>query len=371
MTFTIDDQTRFEVNGATLIGTAGLNAIGHLVVDTPIVAQGSVTQRTLTANTVLAGTSVPWANGDVVSGVVTARNGNTLTVKGAAIDFADGTHAFRSVFTVLVADGTGVSAFGVDQASRNIGAISVGQRIVAFGAMTGSATLDATAGRVRMVITGLTGNVLQVNPLVVDLVELGGLHPGAFNFSGTGTSSVTDSNAAAYTIDTSTLSLTNVEVGDVVRVRGLVQPFGDSPPAFRARTVIDVDTDSIGAWLSANWRATGGAATPFVSVAPDDLEVDLSDAQHALALLGIPGNTVGTNDQIGLVPSGDVRGVYFVTVRGSGELHVFRDFASLTPELTDQLNAGNRLIRIDAIGRYNAAALQLTTPRASFEFTAP
>ena len=35
------------------------------------------------------------------------------------------------------------------------------------------------------------------------------------------------------------------------------------------------------------------------------------------------------------------------------------------------LDAGNRLVRIDAIGRYNAASLQLTTPRASFEFTAP
>lgn len=371
MTFAIDDQTRFEVNGQLLIGTAGLNAVGHLLVDTPIVARGTVIQRTLTANTVLAGTSVPWANGDVVSGVVTARSGNTLTVKGANIDFADGTHAFRSVFTVLVADGTGVNALGIDQASRNIDAISVGQRIVAFGAMAGSTTLDATAGRVRMEITGLTGSVLQVDPLIVDLAELGGLRPGAFNFSGTGASIATNSNPAAYAIDTSTLSLTSVDVGQLVRVRGLVQPFGDAPPAFDARTVIDIDTDSIGAWLSANWRAAGGTATPFASVAPDDLEVDLTDAQHSLALLGNPGDALGANDQIGLVPSGDVRGVYAVTVRGSGELHVFRDFALLTGELTDQINAGNRLVRIDAIGRYNATSLQLTTPRASFEFTAP
>lgn len=369
LTFAIDDQTRFEVNGTMLVGSAGLNALGHLVVDTPIVARGTVTERTLTADTVLAGTSVPWANGDVVGGVVTARSGNTLTVKGAEIDFADGTHAFHSEFSVLVADGTRVNALGVDQASRNIDAISVGQRIVAFGAMSGTTTLDATAGHVRMEITRLTGNVLQVNPLIVNLAELGGLRPGAFDFSGTGNG--TDSNAAQYTIDTSTLLLTSLNVGDLVRVRGLVQPFGEAPPAFDARTVIDVDTDSIGAWLSANWRAIGGAATPFVSVAPDDVEVDLSDAQHTLALLGIPSNALGTNDQIGLIPSGDVRGIYLVTVRGSGELHVFRDFASLTPELTDQLNAGNRLVRIDAIGRYNATSFELTTPRASFEFTAP
>jgi hypothetical protein len=368
-TFAVDDQTRFEVNGTMLVGNAGLNALGRLLVDTPIVARGTVTGRTMTADTVLAGSSVPWANGDVVSGVVTARTGNSLTVKGADIDFANGTHAFRSVFTVLVADGTRVNALGIDQASRNIDAISVGQRIVAFGAMNSSTTLDATSGHVRMEITRLTGNVLQVSPLIVNLAELGGLRPGAFNFSGTGNG--TNSDPAQYTIDTSTLSLTSLNIGDLVRVRGLVQPFGDAPPAFDARTVVDVDTDSIGAWLAANWRATGGTATPFVSVAPDDLEVDLSDAQHTLALLGIPGDVLGANDQIGLIPSGDVRGVYLVTVRGSGELHVFRDFASLTPELTDQLNAGNRLVRIEAIGRYNATSLELTTPRASFEFTAP
>ncbi len=60
-----------------------------------------------------------------------------------------------------------------------------------------------------------------------------------------------------------------------------------------------------------------------------------------------------------------------VTVRGANEVHLFRDFAGLTPELSDQLAAGNRLVQINAIGRYNATALELTTPRASFEFTTP
>ncbi len=65
------------------------------------------------------------------------------------------------------------------------------------------------------------------------------------------------------------------------------------------------------------------------------------------------------------------RGIYMVTVRGANEVHLFRDFAGLTPELSDQLAAGNRLVQINAIGRYNATALELTTPRASFEFTTP
>ena len=48
-----------------------------------------------------------------------------------------------------------------------------------------------------------------------------------------------------------------------------------------------------------------------------------------------------------------------VTVRGRNEVHVFRDFAALTPELSDQLAAGNRLVQINAIGRYNATVARV------------
>ncbi len=138
----------------------------------------------------LAGSSVPWANGDVVSGVVTARSGDSLTVKGADFDFSDGTHDFRDAFTVLVGDDTRVTSLDAETMTRTKDSISVGQRIVAFGQMSDASTLDATAGRVRMEITRLTGNVVQLDPLVVNLVELGGLRPGAFDFGGTGSSPV-------------------------------------------------------------------------------------------------------------------------------------------------------------------------------------
>jgi hypothetical protein len=74
---------------------------------------------------------------------------------------------------------------------------------------------------------------------------------------------------------------------------------------------------------------------------------------------------------VDLLPPGTVRGTYLVSVRGSGELHLYRDFTTLTGDLSGQLAAGKRLVQIEAIGRYNAGSLELTTPRASFEFTAP
>ncbi len=245
------------------------------------------------------------------------------------------------------------------------------QRIVAFGQMSGASTLDATAGRVRMEITRLTGTVVQLDPLVLNLVELGGLRPGAFDFRGTGTSAATNADPTQYAIETSTLSLVGVSSNDLVKVHGLVHPFGAAPAAFDARTVVDVDTDSVGAWFWAGWRQVGGTADPFVTVAQDLLDVDLTDARHTLNLLGIPRDALGDGDHIALSAPTDVRGIYMVTVRGANEVQLFRDFAALTPELSDQLAAGNRLVQINAIGRYNATSLALTTPRASFEFTAP
>lgn len=371
VTFATDDQTHFEVNGTALTGADGLAAVAALAAGSPVVAKGTVTNRTLTASTVLAGTSVPWANGDVLSGLVTARSGDTLTVKGVGFDFADGTHGFRGSFTVLVGDDTRVTALDAETTTRNKDSISVGQRIVAFGQLSGASTLDATAGRVRMDITRLIGNVVQLDPLVVDLVELGGLRPGAFDFSGTGTSTATDVDPTHYSIDTSTLSLVGVSSNDLVKVRGFVHPFGSAPPAFDARTVIDVDTDSVGAWFWASWRHDGGSADPFATVAQDRVDVDLTDARHALNLLGIPRDAFDDSDRIALTAPTEVRGIYMVTVRGAHEVHLFRDFAALTPELSEQLAAGNLLVQINAIGRYNANSLELTTPRASFEFAAP
>jgi len=371
LTILTNDQTHWEIDGEPLVGAGGLTAMQALAIDTPVIAQGTITDRTLTAATVLAGSSVPWARGDVVTGVVTARRADTLSVSGANVDFANGTAAFRGLFTVLIGDDTRVTALDGEPGTLNKGAISIGQRIVAFGAMAGATTLDATGGRVRLEISGLGGTVVQVNPLIVNLIELGGLRPGAFDFLGTGTSAATDADPTRYRIDAGALALPAVSPNDLVRVRGSVHAFGAAPPDFDARTVIDVNTQVNGALLWVNWRAVGGSEHPFYSVSADRIDVDLATARHTLQILGTPRGVPGSDDRIALIAPDDVRGIYMVAVRGRGGVQLFRDFAELTRELSDQLAAGNRLAQIHANGRYNAGTLELATPRASFEFRAP
>jgi hypothetical protein len=366
-TFDTDDQTNWEINGTSFTGADGLTAFAALATNTPVTARGTVSGTTFTADTVLAGSSVAGSSADVVYGIVTARSGDTLTVKGAHVDFRDGTFGFRTALTVTAGNGTRITAIGVDPSTLNRGAISVGQRIAAFGALSNNA-LDATAGRVRLEETQVTGHVVRLAPLVMNVDRLGGLHSSAFDFAGTG---ATQADPTHFVVDIGTLTLTSVLLNDVVQVRGLVHAFGAAPPNFDARTVVDVDTDSIGAWLDANWRASGGSSAPFTAAGSVRIDVDLSQARHTLNLLGLAAGALQTSDAIALLPSGDVRGVYLVTVRGSHEVHVFRDFASLVAELNGQLQAGNKLIQLEAVGRYNATTQELTTPRAMFEFTTP
>ncbi len=366
ITFDTNDQTLWEVNGAASSGTAGLTAFAALAPGTAVIADGSVTERTLTAAHVFAGTSVPGTGAAGAEGIVTARRGNSLTLSAVQLDLADGTHSFRTALTVLVDAGTVVRVLDPAPTTHDVAAISVGQRIVAFGALAATDTLDATAGRVRLESTQLVGRVLQVSPLLVDLAELGGFEPVAFDFGGT--ASAVDVDPNVYAIDTSAATLDPLLPNDVVRISGLVRPFGFAPPAFAARTVVDVAAAATGTEIRANWRSLGGTAAPFNEFGSIRIDVDLTQARRTLLRAGVEDVPSSASNSVVLLSADDVRGVYVVTTRGSAQLRVFRDFAALSSELASRLDAGARLIQIAAIGEFDAGSLELTTPRASFEF---
>lgn len=367
--FLTDDATAFEIDGVEFEGATGLRSLAAAPLDIPVIAQGPTQNGVMTAALVLAGTSVPWADADVVHGVVTARDGDSLTVKAVRVDSADGSDRFRAAMTVLVGEQTVVGAPRLTDAALDQLAISVGSRITAFGELVDDMTFDATAGRVRLASSGLTGAVLSTAPFVVDVLRMNGLRPAAFDFAGTGHTPAEDADPAHYEIDIATLDLAAIDPGDLARVRGLVHRFGDAPPDFHARTVVDVDLEPNAATLLVSWLHAGGTGQPFRAIAPTHLDVDLAGARHLLYVRGIPQSFFANMDAIALEP-GALRGVYAVAVRGDA-IHVYRDFAAMVDELTRHLDAGSRMTRIAAHGRYNAPTEVLTTPRASFEFIAP
>jgi len=397
-----DDDTAFEIDGMTYTGDEGLKALAELPAGTPVVAFGEVNcaRRHMRAKEVRAGTSVPWGDKDVVQGVVVARDGDTLTVKGAAVSFADHVAAFRDTVTVLVGPETTVSRLGVDPGTLDAGAISVGQRILAVGDLLPVVDvaaedlaaakleshplpdpipvpfilppiLDATAGHVRLEVSDLAGKVVEVTDggLVVALRALNGRDPAMYDFTGTGGSEADDADPANYEIDTGALSLADVVVGGSIKVRGYVTPFGTAPPDFEARTVVEPALTVDGAaLLLLSWDPA--TATPYLSSGPDGVVLSLEGAgsEHHLLQRGLITDLTLLGVDPGVVPPDSGAGVY--AIRLAESLHIYFTFAGFAEAVDAYLADGMVAGRLAAHGEWSTDAAVLTSKAIALQMDA-
>jgi len=377
LSFAVNDATLYEVDGATYQGAEGLAALSALTLsdaEFPVVAGGPIAAGELTAETVLAGSSVPWTAHDVARGSVVARSGDVLTLSGVVVDYADGLVARRDQLTLILGEDTAVTALGLLNDTLSKDSVSVGQRVTAFGALSDDTTLNVSDGRLRMNISQLTADVLATDSMVLDLHFLNARRPEAFDFTGTGVDADQDADPAAYAVDTTGLALAGVEAGDLVRVRGHVNGFGEAPADFLALSVFDLAVDDRGAALGTVWE---DPRDPTTGISSDRIGVDLTLARSVLKVRGVPVDATNPLDSVDLVAPESDRGIYAVAVRsgdGSGrrEIHLYRSFADLADEVLRQLQAGNGLRFLSVHGRYarpdEPAAGELRAARASFEF---
>jgi len=258
--------TAFEIDEVTYQGAAGLSALAAKPIGTATgaIGQWKVDTKQFKANEVLAGSSVPGGTRDVVTGVVIARTGDQLTVRGASLIRSAGTFTFHDTVTVNVGAATRVRQQALMTQGLTKDAISVGQRTTAFGALNNSTnTLDATTGLVRLLVTSVASivNTTSASSLEMNVQRIEGRRITLFNFAGTGTSTTTDADPAHYVVATGTLSLTGRTSSTSLRVLGFVTPFKTAPPDFTAQTIVNLMDHP--ATLLVNWCPP--TATPFVS----------------------------------------------------------------------------------------------------------
>lgn len=376
--------TEFEIGDAIYVGAPGLAALETLGAGAATVAFGTldVASRQFTAQIVHAGDSVGGNRFSAVHGNVVARNGDTLTVKGALAVHRDRPAHYRRTVIVEIGDNTRVSRVGDAIATFDKNDISVGQRIVAFGQFANpqvasddplgpdiALILDATQGRVRMLVTHLHGTVNSVvaGQLNMRLRGIDRLGIDLFDFTGTGINALSDADPLDYEIATGTLALDTLEVGEAARVFGFVSPFGEAPPDFSGRTV--VDHRDIPAALGIGWGLSG-TATPFSSMNPTGLVLDMSNPQigvrHHL-LLGR--RLVDLFDLAGpatIAPAGS-RGLYGIWE--PGHIEQFADFGDFHDELSQRLGAGANVQSLAAYGTFDEGALTLSARKVFVHMT--
>ncbi|MGH8863321.1 MAG: hypothetical protein ACREVZ_01520 [Burkholderiales bacterium] len=363
-----DAQTAFEIDGVEYEGAAGLATLAGKPMGTPTAALGvlDVAARSFTASDVLAGDSVPGPRFDVVRGNVTARVGDTLTVRGATVIRKDDSVRFvRGDITVLIGPNTLVTRDGGGRNLLRPAAISVGQRITAFGDVTATPTvdiltLDATAGRVRMHLTHLAGSVVTAVPgqVTLDLFSIDGRRPGIFDFAGTGAAPATDADPLNYEIATGALGISGLAADTPACVFGFVTPFGFAPPDFVGRTVVDFS--AMRAVMGVGWGVNGTSA-PFLSMGTDGLVVDAANPdlglRHHIRIGPRVIDITALASSVTVAPSA---GRTLFALGEPGDVEVFRDWDPFVAELTLRLSGGAKAEGMFTHGAYDAGSNTLT-----------
>lgn len=356
--------TSFEIDGAVFTGTTGLTQLSSLTNQPMTIAFGTLTtsDHTFTARRVLAGTSVEDQRRDILSGNVLSRTGNTLVVGGARLDMGDDDEEFEhGQVTLTVGTGTRVTRAGQGSGTFSIADISVGQRIQAFGDLardsSGKATMDATAGLVRLDYTRLFGTVTNKasGALTLALTSIDGRAPSRFNFAGTGATAAQDANPASYEVATGALDATGLAAGMYTRLFGFVTPFGMAPPDFRADTLLDFSATR--AALGITWGMTG-ATTPFSAISPTGITVNLAvtSLRGAIELGGrlIDLNTLATG--LALVPATSGNLAFAIAHRGTHTIDNFSTFGDFTTALSGDLTGSTAVLRLVADGQFDATS---------------
>lgn len=361
-TFGVDDETRYEINGEEYTGDAGLTQMAALEEDTPVVAYGYNERdddAPYQAATVIAGTSVPWNNHDVLKGVIAARSDNTLTIKGAVIEAAASAGHFRQTIELSVGDDSVVTGYRLGDA--DIANLSVGQRILALGEYDqGTDSFDATEGVVRMKLNRIVGEVAQVSPLQLDLSHINRRPVEVFDFSGTGLDVTQDADPSAYEIETGALDLTSVEAEEWLQVRGYPTAFGSAPMDFDAISILNPDFSSHPAKLHAHWSKD--AENP-VRIENELLFLNSDDARIKLHLIGVPGS-IALELGVDVVSGTDEPGLYAIMARSEG-VHLYRDFADFVQAVQDLIDQGLVAKHMTAAGQYHDADERLSAGRVT------
>ncbi|GIX22026.1 MAG: hypothetical protein KatS3mg121_0809 [Gammaproteobacteria bacterium] len=348
-------ETVFEIDGVSYTGEDGLRALAEKPAGTATVAFGrwARTARRFLAAEVYAGSSVPGGEADVVHGTVLARTGDTVVVAGSSLLRRDGRVDYRRDLQVVLSAETRVFRAGAAGSPLEAAAVSVGSRITAFGSLSETdGDLSLAADAVRIVPSHVDGVVTQVQDgqVNLDLQRINGRPVGAYDFGGTGGAPEQDADPANYEVVLpAALTPADVAVDDPVRVTGFVTDFGAAPPDFEALSVADYGEAR--AVFFAEWAAGTDAA--FAALDETGLVFDPS-ALAAADCLGLRRGPVFSDDAAALGTLAPAA-VGLWAIKDDGGVSVWSDFGAFVTALAERLDGTRRLLRLRAMGRYEAA----------------
>ena len=258
-------NTIYTLNGKTLVGSKGLDALSVLSAGTTVTAGYTTFQTDYNSSNgatagrfnlvyVVAGSTLEDVYTEGISGDVISRSGDTITLQGATLflNTADDFIYQTANCQVLLGAGTTVTADNnASLGTLTASAVSVGQHITARGEYRGTSSflcdgsviLDSTGtqatntGSVRLQNTEVWGTLVSstTGSLALDVQTINNWPVADFDFAGNGSGTV---NPANFLIDTGAIALpAGSAAGESLWISGYTTPFGAAPPDFDALSV--------------------------------------------------------------------------------------------------------------------------------------
>lgn len=353
-----NEDTNFEVDGASYVGTEGLTQMASLEAGTPSVTLGNFDRNAdqFTAITVIAGSGVPGADSDAAAGVIIARQDNVLTVKGASLIRQQGDVSFSDEITVLVDTTTLVSKKRRLQDDVSIGDLSVGQAVTILGTISqqdDATTIDATEGAIRMRLTSASGHALSEDGLTLNIAlqSLQGRTPDTYDFTGTGMTPEFDANADNYEVSIENMTVANVNENDPIRISGFINQFGNAPADFNALSVINYAESR--SQIVVNWPV-GETVMAFSEITSESLVINTDnegeDGVYKLVQGGIRTDLTSFDTPVTILPIVD-RGFY--SIKTANGITGFSNFSDFTSALQLKIDEGSSIDLMHAVGGFS------------------
>ena len=356
-------DTVYQVDGELYSGAFGVQALALLANRARVWVQGVVDPAIpgIRAVAVEAGDGVPGGAQDEILGWVVGRSAGAgqdvqLTVLGRSRQADGGARRFYTRFTVDVEfAGTHVLQRGVN-APLGSDALQVGQRVMAFGMLNGTAMdagvlADGVVRALPTTVLGLARDAAVGDRLRVAVQRIGAVPVREFDFAIAG---VPELDPADLRVDVTGIDVSAIVADARIAVTGHTNPVGVMSDAdFSADRV--VDRSSTGVLLGIRFPLAGGSGVLVAT--SDGLTIDVDGARSARIFDGFGGRDLAT-DPVPTIVSAANGGPWRV-VRGRSVV-LFRDFGAFATELAAAVTGGARVIDVYALGGFDVAT-QVTT----------
>ena len=390
--------TIFTIDGTTSVGAAPLTTLSQLsagvtetaayttLTPTQAPASGSPyeagTAGIFYADVVIAGNSLENTVTQRLTGLVTARSGNTLTLSDATLSVNSGAFSYELppvVTQVLVDATTNVTEDGqVTLTPLTSADIAVGQHIEAIGVYqlpnADLVVLDATGasgnnGVVRLLQTQLFGPLVAGanGAATLNLQAIDGYPVSAFDFAGNGATAAQNPVPASFAVNTGTFDAAALGANTPLWINGFFDPFGAAPPDFAAVAGGVVQEPAV---MRLTYAA--GSTKPFASIGDAGLVVDAANTALTSGVIAVGAESItlaslGANPTI--VPAPPVPGPAgtfptflpgFAIGTSAGGITEYNVFASFVSVLNSDFAAGDATVYVEVSGTFNRAANTFT-----------